>query len=251
MNEGKVEISATISGSFNKHLDTIQKKALQFRQKGIEVLSPKLTGPVSLSGGFIRLADDEGTPAEIESRHLAAILRSDFLYVINPGGYIGRSVAFEIGYALSKNIPIYSLEIPEDVVLSFFINPAKRIETIKREISTRRHRIFTRKHLTVKELQDYTHDMTKLRGFENETIGDALLLLVEEVGELAKATRNLLGLKSSRKRDLNKDVREELADCLIYLLDIANLASVDLEKAFREKEKHNSRRKWRYKGSST
>lgn len=249
MNEDKIEISATISGSFKRDLDRIQKKAMQFHKNGIKVLSPKLSEPVSLHEDFIRLKDDDGTPFEIELNHLEAILRSDFLYVINPEGYIGRSVAFEIGYALSKNIPIYALEKPEDIALASFVKPSKRIETIKREIHSKRHRIFTRRHLTLKELQDYVQDMIRLRGFEEESIGDALLLLVEEVGELAKAIRNLLGLKFSRKRDLRKNVKEELADCLIYLLDVANLAKIDLEKAFQEKERHSSRRNWRYKGA--
>ena len=246
MNKDKRKISVTISGSFNKDLDAIQKKIHQFQQEGVEVLSPKKSRAVSIHGGFVKLEDDKGTPSEIESRHLEAISRSDFLYVVNPGGYIGRSAAFEIGYALSQNIPVYSLEKPEDVTLSFFVKPKRRIKTIKRELNARRHKMFTRKQLTLKELQDYVHDMTELRGFERETIEHAMLLLVEEVGELAKATRNLLGIRSSRKRDLRKNVREELADCLIYLLDIANLANVDLENAVREKERRNSRRKWRY-----
>lgn len=246
MSEGKTKISVTISGSFNKDLDEIQKKVHHFQREGVEVISPKLSRAVSIHGGFVKLEDDRGTPSEIESRHLKAISRSDFLYVVNPGGYIGRSVAFEIGYALSKNIPVYSLEKPEDVTLSSFVKPKKRIKTIKRELSARRHEIFTRNQFTLKELQDYVHNMTELRGFEREKIEHAMLLLVEEVGELAKATRNLLGIRSSRKRDLRKNVREELADCQIYLLDIANLANVDLENAVREKERHNSRRKWRY-----
>jgi NTP pyrophosphatase (non-canonical NTP hydrolase)/nucleoside 2-deoxyribosyltransferase len=246
MKERKAKISATISGSFNKDLNEIQNKIHQFQQEGIEILSPKLSRAVSVQGGFVKLEEDKGTPGKIESRHLEAISRSDFLYIVNPGGYIGRSVAFEIGYASSKGIPVYSLEKPEDIPLSFFVKPKKRIETIKRELSVRRHKIPRWKHLTLKWLQDYVQSIIKLRGFGRETIEDAMLLLVEEVGELAKAVRNLLGLRSSRKRDLQKNVREELADCLIYLLDIANLANIDLEDAFREKERHNSRRKWRY-----
>jgi NTP pyrophosphatase (non-canonical NTP hydrolase) len=246
MNEGQMEISATISGSFNKDLDEIRKKVQQFQQKGVKILSPKLSKVVSRRKGFVRLEEDKGTPGEIESKHLHAILQSDFLYVVNPGGHIGTSVAFEAGYALSKNIPVYSLETPEDVALSSLIESRKRIDTIKREITARRHRIFDRDHLTLKELQDYVYDVTKSRGFEKETIEDALLLLVEEMGELAKAVRNFVGLKSSRKSDLQKNIRYELTDCLVYLLDIANLAKIDVETAFQEKERHNHRRKWRY-----
>jgi len=39
-----------------------------------------------------------------------AIDRSDALYVLNPGGYIGTLVKVEIGYALGRRKPIYFSE---------------------------------------------------------------------------------------------------------------------------------------------
>jgi len=246
MKESRPGISASISGSFKRDLAEIQERIHQFQRKGVNVLSPKPSKAVSLEGEFVRLQEDKGTPGEIESRHLEAISRSDFLYVVNPRGYIGRSVALEIGYALSRSIPVYSLEEPEDVAFSPFVKSNKPVGTIKREVRIDRRKIYRRKYLTLREIQDYVRRMTRMRGFDSETIEHAMLLLVEEVGELAKATRNLLGLKSSRQQDLRKNVKEELADCLIYLFDIANLAVVDLEDAFREKERRSSWRKWRY-----
>jgi NTP pyrophosphatase (non-canonical NTP hydrolase) len=98
---------------------------------------------------------------------------------------------------------------------------------------------------TLTEIQDYVSQMVRRRGFENETIEDVLLLFVEEVGELARAIRGFIGLKISRNRvESDKNLRLELADCLIYLMDIANLANIKLEDALREKEKTNSKRKW-------
>ena len=38
--------------------------------------------------------------------------------------------------------------------------------------------------------------------------------------------------------------REEFADVLSYLLDLANYFQIDLEKAFREKEQINQNRTW-------
>jgi len=247
MSRVDVKISATISGSFNKHLDQIQNKILEFQQEGIEVLSPKLSRPISCEGKFVRLETDKGAPGEIEFEHLGAISRSDFLYVVNPRGYIGKSVALEIGYALSKDIPVYSLEKPEDNVLSFFVKPEKSIRVIKQLLIAKRNKIFfPKKSPTLTDLQNYVRDMVKRRGFEKETIEDVLLLFVEEMGELSRAIRDLKGLKVSRKREnVYKNLREELADCFIYLLDIANLANVSLKDALREKEKLNSARKWR------
>jgi NTP pyrophosphatase (non-canonical NTP hydrolase) len=247
MSKVKPKILATISGSFNKHLDKVQDKIRELQGERIEVLSPKLSSSFSREGKFVRLESDRGTPGEIESEHLKAIAGSDFLYVVNPGGYVGKSVALEIGYALSRGIPIYSLEKPEDFALSFFVKPEKSLKRIKRLFITRQNKIsFSKKSFTIQDLQNYVRDMVKRRGFEKETIEDVLLLFVEEIGELARAIRDLKGLKvSDKKESVPENLREELADCLVYLLDIANLANVSLEDAFREKEKLNSARKWR------
>lgn len=42
--------------------------------------------------------------------HCLAIDRSEALYVINPAGYVGKSVIVEIGYALGRGKPIYFSE---------------------------------------------------------------------------------------------------------------------------------------------
>ena len=69
---------------------------------------------------------------------------------------------------------------------------------------------------------------------------------MEEVGELAKAIRKRIGLKEDISETARrKKVGHELADCLIYLLDIANLSGVDLITAFIEKEEINSQRTWK------
>lgn len=245
MSRIKRKISATVSGSFNKHLDRIRKRILEFQQEGIEVLSPELSSSVSCEDDFVRLDTDRGTPGEIESKHLGAITRSDFLYVVNPEGYIGKSVALEIGFALSRNIPVYAMEKPKDNIFSFLVRQQKSTRSLKREVT--KQTSFAKKSDTLTELQNYVREIVKKRGFEQETIEDVLLLLVEEIGELARAIRYVKGLKVSRQsEDAIRNLKGELADCLIYLLDIANLANVSLEDAFREKEKLNSTRKWRY-----
>ncbi len=39
---------------------------------------------------------------------------SDVVYVVNPEGYVGRSVCVDIGYALARKKPIYSMRPIED-----------------------------------------------------------------------------------------------------------------------------------------
>ncbi|MBI3337538.1 MAG: nucleotide pyrophosphohydrolase [Candidatus Staskawiczbacteria bacterium] len=95
-------------------------------------------------------------------------------------------------------------------------------------------------------LQHYIHEMVVRRGFDKETPRDVLLLLMEEVGELAKAIRKYVGLKTDKeKKDKYPALEGELADVLIYILDLANLLQVSLFHALHEKEKENEKRSWK------
>jgi len=83
------------------------------------------------------------------------------------------------------------------------------------------------------------------RGFDKETPRDVLLLMVEEVGELAKALRKYLGLKSDLERkDWYPALEGELADVFIYLLDLSNLFQISLFHALHTKEQENEKRSW-------
>jgi nucleoside 2-deoxyribosyltransferase len=39
---------------------------------------------------------------------------ADIVYVVNPGGYVGRSVSVDIGYAYGKGKPVYVLRPIDD-----------------------------------------------------------------------------------------------------------------------------------------
>jgi NTP pyrophosphatase (non-canonical NTP hydrolase) len=97
------------------------------------------------------------------------------------------------------------------------------------------------------KLSDYQKLISQLvidRGFDNETVPEVFTLLVEEVGELAKAIRKANGQKvdpESKKHE----VEEEAADVFWLLLDICNRLDIDLGKAFKNKEIKNQQRTWR------
>lgn len=85
--------------------------------------------------------------------------------------------------------------------------------------------------------------MVKQRGFDKETIPEKFMLFLEECGEMAKAVRKSQKIKTdenSKKLNLSN----EIADVLIYLLDISNRFNIDLEQAFRDKEELNKKRNW-------
>lgn len=96
---------------------------------------------------------------------------------------------------------------------------------------------------TLKDFQKYVGEMEIERGFDDEPTIQKCLLLGEEVGELFKAVRKSENIKIDHNSDVGT-VKNELADVLIYLLEIANRYNIDLEKAFREKEEINKKRSW-------
>lgn len=97
---------------------------------------------------------------------------------------------------------------------------------------------------TLKDFQEYVSKLEKERGFENQTAIEKCLLLGEEIGELFKAVRKTNKLAVDENSDFTS-VEEELADILIFLCSVANRYDINLEQAFREKEKVNQTRVWR------
>jgi len=101
-----------------------------------------------------------------------------------------------------------------------------------------------KKNPTLPDFQKYVAKMVKKRGFDKETISEMFMLFLEECGEMAKAARKAQKIKTdSNSKEFYFD--HEAADVFSYLLDICNHFGVNLEKAFREKEKINQKRIWK------
>ena len=99
-------------------------------------------------------------------------------------------------------------------------------------------------HPTLMDLQKYMDEVCKERGWVKDISAEKFLLFIEEVGELAKAMRKTAGLYDEKAKPKYIELEEEFADVLSYLLDLANYFQIDLERAFREKERINQNRKW-------
>lgn len=96
---------------------------------------------------------------------------------------------------------------------------------------------------TLHNIQQYVKELEVERGFDHQTVIEKCLLLGEEVGELFKAIRKSEKIKIDQNSQKH-EVGNELADILIYISAIANRYGIDLERAFREKEEINKKRKW-------
>ena len=104
-----------------------------------------------------------------------------------------------------------------------------------------------KKDTSLVELQNYINNVLEIRGFNNQSIELKLMLLMEEVGELANSIRkDSTSLPIDRCKINNySPIEEEIADVLIVLFSIANKLQIDLYDAFLKKERDNIKRKWK------
>ena len=98
---------------------------------------------------------------------------------------------------------------------------------------------------SLNDWQDYINDMMRERGFQDQPVSQACLLLVEEVGELLKCLRKShAGMRMDVNKKYDLDPAGEVADILIVLTCIANQLNINLEEALRSKEEQNKQRTW-------
>jgi len=97
---------------------------------------------------------------------------------------------------------------------------------------------------TLRDFQEYVKRLEAERGFKQQNAIEKCLLLGEEMGELFKAVRKTMKLKTDVNANIGS-IDEELADIMIYVCSIANRFDIDLEQAFRKKEEHNKKRIWK------
>lgn len=95
---------------------------------------------------------------------------------------------------------------------------------------------------TIIHLQKYIACKIKRRGFEDETVQERLLLLVEEVGELVKACRKITGMNVDTKRQITFEAGQEIADVINLIFAVGIELGLDIEKEFIKKEKVVDRR---------
>jgi NTP pyrophosphatase (non-canonical NTP hydrolase) len=91
--------------------------------------------------------------------------------------------------------------------------------------------------------QQYVSQVMSERGFDDETVSQKFMLLLEEAGEFAKAAREKASLAQSSDATTD-DLGDAAADVFAILLDVCNHIGLDLEKAFINREHKNQTRTW-------
>ena len=115
---------------------------------------------------------------------------------------------------------------------------------------------------SMRDYQRYIHLLEEQKGWLSVDLIHNCFLMGEEVGELFKAVRRQRGYFEERRAEVAEggaedgavqaeeealrraEVAEEIVDVFNYLCAIANRLGVDIEEAFREKNRRNQARTW-------
>lgn len=225
---------AVLCGSFRRDRRQLAASFDALRAH-FEVLSPRSLDFVDLDVEFVRLPDEaDQSVDEIEGKHLAAIAEADLVWLHAPNGYVGPSAAMEVGTASALGIPVFAATAPQDATLASFVTVVDSPSQVPDELTPDAGR-------SIRSLQAYYGRVATRRGWSDESPRDTLLLLTEELGELARAVRKSEGLARDGEWD-SSNVGHELADIQLYLLHLANGIGVDLAGAVTEKERINAAR---------
>jgi len=120
----------------------VQEAVYELTDAGVQVLSPADPRVVDQFGDFLYVASDRvRTIKLVQSRHLAAIEASDFLWLVAPDGYVGQSGAMEIGYAVAVGTPVFCADVPVDLTLRQYVqsvgSPQEALRTVSHGPSRR------------------------------------------------------------------------------------------------------------------
>ena len=96
--------------------------------------------------------------------------------------------------------------------------------------------------MTIKDAQQHVDDWIKTVGVRYFSELTNMVMLTEEVGELARIMARTYGDQSFKESDKNKNLADEMADVLWVLICLANQTGVDLTAALQKNfEKKNIR----------
>lgn len=103
-------------------MSAVLEAVTELTERGVTVLSPADPRVVDQIGEFVFVASDRVRSIKIvEDRHLECIAVSNFLWLVAPDGYVGQSASMELGFAVAKDVPVFSQHLPSDGTLRKYV----------------------------------------------------------------------------------------------------------------------------------
>ena len=228
-----VAADVVLSGTYRKDTEGLLRDYEELQDLGCRILSPTSARVVSEKDGFVFMKGESGQlPENIELQHLKAIQEAQFVWLHAPDGYVGLSAALEVGFAHAIGIPVYSRVVVADPLLATFV---EHVASPRFAVDTSYQSGLHIPNPAVQAFQKYYKRAAVQRGYGKESARDTLLLMVEEVGELARAIRKKEKL-TRHGHAIKQDEALELADVFIYVVHLANILGVDLSEVVKQKE---------------
>ncbi len=88
--------------------------------------------------------------------------------------------------------------------------------------------------MTIQEAQNTVDKWIKDYGVRYFSELTNMVILTEEVGEMARIIARRYGEQSEKESDKNKDLGDEMADVLFVLICLANQTGINLEEALKK-----------------
>jgi NTP pyrophosphatase (non-canonical NTP hydrolase) len=228
-------LTVTVCGSFRRDPDALRRDCDLLAAHGCERLSPSDLDFVGVDRGFVFSEPERGVPPrQIESGHLRAMERSDFVWLHAPDGYIGRSSAMELGFARALGVPVFSSAEVADPAFEGIVQVVDDPTAAVGSVRTERPPAAAE---GLRALQDYYARVSVDRGWAHEQGSDTLERLREETEELAEALGTLADAPGAAA---SAAVALELADVQLYVVHLANVLGLNLAEAVKQKEQINS-----------
>jgi hypothetical protein len=128
-------LTATVSGSFHRHMEAITSAVRELATLSVRVLSPADPRVVAAQGEFLFVASDRVRSVRlVQDRHLESIRAANFLWLVCPDGYVGQSASMEVGFAAAAGVPIFATHAPYDLTLREYVTIVPTLASALRRV---------------------------------------------------------------------------------------------------------------------
>ena len=103
--------------------------------------------------------------------------------------------------------------------------------------------------MSLNKYRNETQRLCEQKRWSNISVEQLLMLLMEEMGELAGAVRQKIGLFPCKTKKAN--VSEEMLDVLSYIFQLSSMMNIDLNRAWIKHNKLAQKRKYNHTWSTS
>ncbi len=174
---------AVLCGSYRRGIPSLLRVYEELSAKGMRVLSPSGLDVVAEIDRLVLNQDEVGIqPEAVEGLPLDCIRTAELVWLHAPGGYVGLSGALEIGFANAAGVPVYAEEMPGDIALRSLVTISP-LDQVFAETSTGEK---GNPGASLLPRQEYSSAVARERATRHKSAQDIMLLITEEIGELAR-----------------------------------------------------------------